>query len=207
MQLEPLAPKKAAKSSAVAKAAASPAAPLSAQDAIDHANAYFNHATTMVADFVQLGADGGRLQGQLFVAKPGHMRFEYDPPSPVEIVADGTSVAVIDNKLRKQDLYFIGQTPLKFLLQEHIDLAQDTKVLDVDSNPRTTAIRIEDRATFGGTARITLVFDTPTFQLRQWIVADAQGYETTISLFRVDFSRRPDPSLFKIDERRLDTRK
>jgi outer membrane lipoprotein-sorting protein len=193
-----------------AKKAATPApaaAPVSKQEAIDRANAYFNHATTMIAGFVQLGADGKRLEGRLYVQKPGRLRFEYDPPAPIEIVADGRSVAVKDIKLAKQDLYFIGQTPLKFLLQDNIDLARDTKVLEVDSNPRTTAISIEDSETFGGTSHITLTFDTATFQLQQWMVADPQGYETTVSLFDVDLTHKPDPALFTIDERAGNTRK
>jgi outer membrane lipoprotein-sorting protein len=173
--------------------------PLSPQQAIDRANAYFNSVATMTADFVQLGADGQRLQGRLYVQKPGHLRFEYDPPSPIEVVADGTSVAILDNKLHKQDLYFIGQTPLKFLLQEQIDLARDTKVLDVTSEPKTTTITIEDSATFGGTSRIALSFDTATFRLQQWTIADPQGYDTTVSLFNVDLGEKPDPALFKID--------
>jgi outer membrane lipoprotein-sorting protein len=183
------------------------AAAVSPQEAVDRANAYFNRATTMIAGFVQLGADGKRLQGRLYVQKPGHLRFEYDPPAPIEIVADGRSVAVKDVKLAKQDLYFIGQTPLKFLLQDQIDLARDTKVLDVDSNPRTTSISIEDSETFGGTSHITLSFDTATFQLQQWMVADPQGYETSVSLFDVDLSHKPDPALFTIDERGGNTRK
>ncbi|MBV9245836.1 MAG: outer-membrane lipoprotein carrier protein LolA [Methylobacteriaceae bacterium] len=199
-------PAKGAAAKAPVPAAAPTAAPASADEAIARANAYFNKATTMVANFVQLGADRKRLEGRLFVEKPGRMRFEYDPPAPVEIVADGTSVAVRDIKLAKQDLYFIGQTPLKFLLQDHIDLATDTKVLNVDSNAKTTSIAVEDSATFGGTSRITLVFDTATFQLRQWIVLDPQGFETTISLFNVDYSKRPDPALFKINQDRFDTR-
>src|SRR5260370_38508198 len=97
------------------------AAGLSAQEAVARANAYFNGAQTMIADFVQLGADGNRTEGQVYVQKPGRLRFEYDPPARIQITADGTSVAIKDVKLDKQDLYFIAQTPLHFLLQEHID--------------------------------------------------------------------------------------
>src|SRR5882757_7575686 len=121
-QAEATKPKKPAKT-----AAAPAAAGVSAQDAVVRANAYFNGAQTMIADFVQLGADGSRTEGQVYVQKPGRLRFEYDPPARIQITADGTSVAIKDVKLAKQDLYFIGQTPLKFLLKEHIDLASDTK--------------------------------------------------------------------------------
>ena len=87
--------------------------------------------TTLTGNFVQIGPDGRRIGGKLTLAKPGRLRFDYDQPSPLEIVADGTSVAVKDRKLGTQDLYFISQTPLKFLLREKIDLARDLTVTDV----------------------------------------------------------------------------
>jgi outer membrane lipoprotein-sorting protein len=186
---------------------ATAAAGVSAQEAVERANAYFNAAQTMVANFVQIGADGGRSEGEVYVQKPGRLRFDYDPPARIQITADGTSLAIKDVKLAKQDLYFISQTPLKFLLQDRIDLATDTKVLGVTSDASTTSIQLEDSATFGGTSHITLIFDTSTFQLRQWVVADPQGFETTVSLFNADFNTRPDPSLFVIDERLGGTKK
>ncbi len=55
------------------------------------ANAYFNGITTLTGSFMQIGADGRRIGGKLTLAKPGRLRFDYDQPSPLEVVADGTS--------------------------------------------------------------------------------------------------------------------
>ena len=128
-----------AKPAAAAAAIANSAVPakiatVDAATAITRANAYFNNTTTLVGDFVQIGADGRRSEGKLYVQKPGRLRFEYAAPATLEIVADGKSVAIRDRKLATQDLYFIWQTPLKFLLSPQIDLARDTKVLDVGSD-------------------------------------------------------------------------
>ena len=128
------------------------------------------------------------------------MRFEYTNPPRFEIVADGRSVAIIDRKLNTQDEYFIGQTPLKFLLSDHIDLARDTKVLSVAQEGKTVTIEIEDRAALGGTAHLSLVFDASTFALKQWTVIDAQGFQTVVTLFNLDLTTQPDPALFHIDE-------
>ena len=154
----------------------------------------------MTADFVQIGPDGTRSEGQLFVARPGRMLFRYAPPNRLEIVADGRSVAVRDQKLQTQDLYFIAQTPLKFLLSDRIDLAKDTKVLHVSSDENAVTIEIEDKATFGGSAHITLVFDPNPFALKQWTVIDAQGFQTVVTLFDIDLTTKPDPALFHIDD-------
>jgi outer membrane lipoprotein-sorting protein len=183
---------------AVAATNADPA-PFNPYTAIEKANAYFNGAATMVGDFVQVGADGRRSEGKLYVQRPGRLRFEYAQPASLEVVADGVKVAIRDRKLSTQDLYFIQQTPLKFLLKEKIDLAKDTKVLDVTNDANNTTIVIEDGTTLGGTSKIRLMFDPNTFQLKQWLVTDPQGYDTLVSLYNVDFKEKPDPSLFNIN--------
>ena len=175
-------------------------APIPVEEAVARANAWLDAARVMSADFVQIGPNGRRSEGQLSVARPGRMRFEYTDPARFEILADGRSVAIIDRKLNTQDEYFIGQTPLKFLLSDHIDIARDTRVLSVAQEGKTVTIEIEDRAALGGTAHLTLVFDASTFALRQWTVIDAQGFQTVVSLFNLDLTTQPDPALFHIDE-------
>ncbi|MFZ3178394.1 MAG: outer-membrane lipoprotein carrier protein LolA, partial [Methylovirgula sp.] len=182
---------------------AAPFVPIDPQVAIQKANAYFNSVTTMVGDFVQISGDR-RSEGKIYVQKPGKLRFEYADPASLDIIADGSTVAVIDRQERSDpEFYFIWQTPLKFLLQDQIDLAKDVSVLGVTSDPNTVTITVEDKETFGGTSRIKLMFDPAQFQLKQWDVTDPQGNETLVSLFNVDFTDPPDPNLFKITQDRL----
>ena len=171
--------------------------------AIQKANDYFNAATTMIGDFVQIGPDGKRSEGKIYVQRPGKLRFEYAQPATLEIVADGLSVAVHDRKTATKDVYFISQTPLKFLLKDHIDLNRDVKVVNVTSEPASVTIQVEDTATFGGTTEIKLIFDPAKFTLKQWEVTDPQGYETVISLFNVDLTKKPDPNIFQLTQERL----
>lgn len=180
-----------------------PFVPLDPATAVQKANAYFNAATSMTGDFVQIGPDGRRAEGKLFVQRPGRLRFEYAPPSTLEIVADGLSVAVHDRKTATKDIYFISQTPLKFLLKDQIDLTRDVKIIDVKSEPTAVTIIVEDKATFGGTSLIKLVFDPAKFTLKQWQVTDPQGFDTVVSLFNVDLTKRPDPNLFQITQERV----
>jgi outer membrane lipoprotein-sorting protein len=180
-----------------------PFVPLGPEAAVQKANAYFNAASSMIGDFVQFSPDSTRSEGKIFVQRPGKLRFEYNPPATLEVVADGLSVAVHDRKTATKDVYFISQTPLKFLLKEHIDLARDVKVIDVKSTPESVSILVEDKATFGGTSQIRLSFDPATFALKQWQVTDPKGYETIVSLFNIDLSKKPDPNLFQITQERL----
>jgi outer membrane lipoprotein-sorting protein len=188
---------------AAQKSAKSPKAepaPIPADEAVQRANAWLDGARVMSADFVQIGPNGRRSEGLLSLVRPGRMRFEFTDPPRFEIVADGRSVAIVDKKLNTQDEYFIGQTPLKFLLSDHIDLARDTRVLSVAQEGNTVTIEVEDRAALGGTAHLALVFDASTFALKQWTVIDAQGFQTVVTLFNVDLKTVPDSALFHIDE-------
>jgi outer membrane lipoprotein-sorting protein len=185
----------------VAKAAKSgPAAQLSPAEAVARANAWLDAARVMTADFVQVAPGGKRSEGELTIQRPGRMLFKYNEPARFEIVADGRSVAIIDHKLHTQDEYFIGQTPLKFLLADHIDLARDTRVLSVAQDESSVTIEIEDKAALGGTAHVELIFDPASFALKQWTVIDAQGFQTIVTLFNLDLKTKPDPGIFHIDE-------
>ena len=177
-----------------------PEPPLSRAEALKRANAFFNASPVMTADFVQIGGDGKRSEGRLHVQRAGRVRFEYAQPATMEVVADGAQVAVRDRKLNTQDLYFITQTPLKFLMKDKIDLEKDVTVEDVKIEDLGVTIFIEDKATFGGTSHVRLIFDPKSFKLKQWQVKDPQGYETLISLFNIDQAKIPDAALFKINK-------
>ncbi|MCJ2093723.1 outer membrane lipoprotein carrier protein LolA [Methylobacterium sp. J-072] len=182
-----------------APSALAPSEPADAATVLAQANAYFNAMNTLTGSFMQIGADGRRIGGKLTLAKPGRLRFDYDQPSPLEVVADGTSVAVRDRKLATQDLYFIAQTPLKFLLREKIDLARDLSVTDVTNDPGGVRISLEDRATLGGTSKIQLFFDAEMKTLSQWRITDPQGYITTVQLSNLQRPKTVDGSLFFIN--------
>ena len=200
----------AATQSVVAQAPAKPSAPapaaagpLSEKDIVERANGYFNSITSLIGDFTQVGGDGRRLTGKLYLQRPGKIRFEYDPPATLEVIADGTSVAVRDRKLATQDLYTIGQTPLKFLLRERIDLGRDLKITEVAPENEAVRISLEDRSTFGGTSKITLYFDKDLANLTRWRIVDPQGFQTTVSLANLERNARVDQKLFVINYERI----
>lgn len=189
--------------SVAAPAPAVRATRLSAREIVERANAYFTHLSTLVADFTQIGGDGRRLTGTLYLQRPGKLRFDYDRPATLEVIADGASVAVRDRKLATQDLYSIGQTPLKFLLRERVQLGQDIRVVEALDEGDGVRIALEDSSTLGGTSRITLYFDPKVETLSQWRIVDPQGFLTTVIFGKAERGRRIDQSLFAIDTTRI----
>ena len=166
-------------------------------------SAYLSGVQTLTGKFVQIGPDGGRATGHLFLQKPGRVRFEYDPPTPIDIIADGTQVAVHDSRLNHTDTYPLSQTPLRFLLADRIDLLQDTNVVSVTADNGFVTVVIEEKQPFVGTNRLSMMFDPKDFKLRQWTITDVQGLDTTVAVSNLDTSKRPDPNLFRIDFQRV----
>ena len=167
-------------------------------EVLKRVNAALNASPFFSAYFTQL-VGNRQSEGQVYVMKPGKLRFDYDPPVPTEIIADGSSVAVRDTKMATQDIYPIGQTPLKFLTREQIDLGRDLKVTGIRIDPDRVIIAVEDHSTFAGTSKVTLFFEQPSLLLKQWIVVDPQGVEISVVLNEINTKDRPDPKLFVID--------
>lgn len=188
---------------AAPSAPAVPAGPLTEKQIVERANGYFNSIKSLTGNFAQIGGDGRRLSGNLYLQRPGKVRFEYDSPATLEVVADGTSVAVRDSKLATQDIYPIGQTPLKFLLRDRIELSRDLKVTEAAPEAEGVRISIEDRSTLGGTSKITLYFDKDVSDLSRWRIIDPQGFQTTVSLANLERNAPVDQQMFKIEYQRL----
>ncbi len=160
---------------------------------------YLSSLQSVVGNFVQVGPDGSKTKGQFFIQKPGKVRFEYEPPNPVAVVADGSMVEVRDRNLNTHEFYPLSQTPLRYLLSDRIDLMKDTNVVSVTADDLFISITIEERQLLTGTSRLMLMVGAKDGQLKQWTVTDPQGYDTTVAIYNLDTSKKLDPGLFKID--------
>jgi outer membrane lipoprotein-sorting protein len=172
---------------------------LSDAEVVARANDYFNAITMMSGRFTQVGANGSRVTGTLYVHRPGRVRFAYDEPATIDVISDGRSVAVRDRRLATQDLYPVSQTPLKFLIGDRVELGRTIPVIGVERTNNETDVILQDSTTFGGTSRITLTFDAQVRELKQWRIMDPQGFETTVTLSGLNRSASVDPNLFVIN--------
>jgi outer membrane lipoprotein-sorting protein len=166
---------------------------------IERVNNYLSTMQILSGKFVQVGPDGRRTQGTFYISKPGKVRFEYDDPSPIELIADGQSVVVRDRNLATQDVYPLSQTPLRFLLADHVDLTKDTSLVAVYADDVFVTVVVEEKNGVVGTSRLMIMFNAKDMQLKQWTVTDPQGYDTTVAVYNLDTSKRPNPDMFKID--------
>lgn len=175
----------------------------SQRNALEKINAYFNSVTSLQGKFVQVGPDGKKTEGQFFMLKPGRIRFEYDAPSPIELISDGDAVAVRDRNLATQDIYPLSQTPLRFLLSDKLDLLKDANVVGIYGDELFMTVVIEEKTVVAGTHRLMIMFGAKDYQLKQWTVTDPQGFDTTVAVSNLDTTKKPDPKLFKINYERM----
>ena len=166
---------------------------------LDKVSNYLSSVQTMVGNFAQVGPDGRRVDGTFSIQKPGKVRFQYNPPSPIDIIADGSSVVVRDRSLETADFYPLSQTPLRYLLADRIDLLHDTDVLSVSADDTFVTVVIEETQVMTGTNRLMIMFDAKNMQLKQWTVTDPQGLDTTVAVYNLDSVKKPDPNLFVIN--------
>lgn len=181
--------------------ASASAADLSKEDLDDLAriSTYLNGIKTLKGRFTQVAGDGGYSQGEFYLSKPGKLRFEYEPPIPVLIVADGNTIAITNYRLKTQDRYPILSTPLSLLIEDKVDLTKDLTVTGVTRSPGELSFTArEDDGPAEG--EITVVFSDPGLELRHWIVTDAQGRQTTVSVSNLRKDETIAGKLFFIEE-------
>lgn len=162
---------------------------------LDKVSAYLNTIRTLKSGFVQIGPEGDATQGVLYIEKPGRIRFEYQPPSPLLIVAANGTLYVRNAQLNTLDHYDLSDTPLGLLLNEKVDLAHNKAVLGVSQQDGNLVVRART-TTNRNNSNIALVFSWPSLELRQWTVKDNQGGITTVALQGLQTGAAVDEALF-----------
>ena len=149
--------------------------------------------------FVQSNPDGSVVTGTFALNRPGRMRFEYDDPTPVLIVSDGTTVAMQDTELDTVDRVPIGSTPLGLILATDLNVDEDVEVLSIMQNSERLGIRVQDSSgELEGT--LTMVFDKSSYALLGWLATDGNDQTTVVDLLDVESNVRVDPRLFRLNE-------
>jgi outer membrane lipoprotein-sorting protein len=159
-------------------------------------NAYINSFQSMQGRFVQISPRGQQTTGKVMISKPGKMRFEYDNPSPLLIVADGTWLTITTKKMDRGDQFPLSATPLRLVVSNKIDLLAETNVLGFEQVEGITSIALQDRKSKVG-GYITLIYDEANNVLQQWIVTDGKGRKTTVQLTDLETGVEFNPKLFK----------
>lgn len=164
--------------------------------AVTRVERYLNGIQTMQARFVQVSSNGAYAEGEVYLERPGHLRFDYDPPTPVLMIANGLSLLYYDKELKEATYLPLWETPLWFLIREQVRLDENVEIVNVDSALGTLRMTLRDAETPDSGA-VTLIFSDDPLSLKKWEVTDPQGIETQVSLVNPQFGVEIDPDLFK----------
>ena len=161
-------------------------------------SAYLNAMTTAETDFTQINADGSIATGKLYIKRPGRVRFEYAPPDRSLVLASAGSVAIFDAKSNQApEQYPLRRTPLNLILAKDVDLGRAKMVVGHVEDGTSTRVRAQDpeNPEYG---TIDLVFTDDPVTLRQWVITDDLGQQTTVILGQLQTGGDYPPSLFSI---------
>lgn len=160
---------------------------------------YLNGIRAAKTDFTQINDDGSLSTGTFYINRPGRMRFEYNPPEKLLVVAGGGEVGVFDGKsnLRRADRYPLVRTPLNLILEKTVNLGRRNMVVGHSFDGTATVVTAQDpeHPEYG---TLQLKFTTNPVELRQWIVTDGQGAKTTVILGKLETGQRFSARLFDI---------
>lgn len=166
--------------------------------ALEKISTYLANMKTAKGRFIQVGPDGVISDGDFALKRPNKMFFDYAPPTPVKVISDGFWVAVQDDKLQTTNRYPINETPLKILLAEKPNFQNSEYKIKVIHQQDSLLVDASDPKS-PEQGSITLVFTQNPVQLRQWVVTDAQGLKTVVSLQDIKVNAPIENKLFYIE--------
>lgn len=163
---------------------------------LNEISTYLNGLTSAEGAFTQINDDGTISTGKLYILRPGRMRFEYDPPEQALVIAAASAVVIIDKKSNQPpETYPLNRTPLSLILGRNINLGAARMVTDHGFDGTATVVTAQDpkKPEYG---TIQMSFTDNPVQLRQWIVNDANGGQTTVILGAFETGMNLPGSLF-----------
>ena len=180
--------------------AATPLIGVEQTKAVQRINSYFNNITNLQGSFEQVDSTDKRSTGRFYVQRPGKIRFDYAPPSGLRIIADGKFLAIEDSDLKTVEKYPIQSTPFRLLLADSVDLDRDARIVGVETQEGTLSVSLEDKSN-DAAGGIRLIFASGgELQLKEWLITDAQGLTTRVSVNDVVSGRKVAADFFTSKE-------
>jgi len=183
--------------------AAPPAANAPGQDSkaydLARIEKYLNNLRTLKADFLQSTDDGRVAEGKLYLQRPGRLRVEYNPPTPVLIVSDGQRVFYYDSELGQVNSGNLSDTPAGVLVRDKYEFGKGIKIVGYERGPNVIRVSLQDTKNTD-VGILDLTFEDNPLSLKQWRIVDQQGVEITVALSNARRDVPLEPKLFEFTD-------
>ena len=170
---------------------------------LDAISQYLNGLQSAKASFTQINDDGSISKGTIYIKRPGRVRFEYDPPIPYLLVADGSQVVFYDKELDTPTYVPISMTPLEFLLGQKVSLSGNVTVTNVERRPgiiRITLVQTKNPKD----GQVIITFTERPIEVKKWAIVDSKGTTVEVAIFDPRLGVNLDPKLFKFENKKID---
>ena len=176
---------------------ASPSFAQTSQDIIAKAERWFEKITTMRAEFIQISSDGGSATGTLYLRRPKQMRLQYDGDSKLALVVSGGWLHIDEGAKKQVNSYPIGSTPFAPMLRKDVQLRSPKFQTTTSQANGVTQVKIIQE-TGEAAGSLTLEFSDTPFVLRRWIIEDAVGVTTKVTLQNLVYGEEFNNFLFAV---------
>ena len=164
---------------------------------IEQAEAAIQAIDTMQADFIQIASDGSSASGKIYLRRPFQMRIDYEGTTPISLLATRVWLHIDDPYEKTVTSYPISETPLSLLLQKDVKLRGEDFTTSVEDSGGITQITLH-RDTGEAAGTLILEFETNSFRLRRWIIEDAVGISTAVTIQNEIYGVSLDNRLFAV---------
>lgn len=168
---------------------------------IERLETYLSGIHTIISDFTQIAPDGSLASGKFFMERPGKMRWQYKPPTPILMVSNGSEFVYYDYQLEQVSYMPLDSTLIGFLARKKI--AFDGTVGITEFTKSANAIRVtlaqRDKPSEG---QLMLEFSDKPLILRNLVIRDATNQITSVSLSNAKFDSPIEKNLFEFRDPR-----
>lgn len=173
---------------------------------IERVQDYLAGLSTVIADFTQIAPDGTLTSGKFYLQRPGKMRWQYSPPTPILIVSDGKEVVFYDYELEQVSHIPLDSTLIGFMAQPTISFDKTVGIREVQETPGVIRITLAQLSK-PSDGQLMLEFSDKPLAIRNMVITDSTNQVTSVALNNARFGEELDKELFIFRDPRKPRRK
>ena len=150
-------------------------------------NRHLNGIKSLKASLEQICPNGKKMHGKLYIQKPGKLRLNYEPANTLQLFSDGKRLIQYDGVHKESNSMQLQNSPLYFLLTSG-QLENLALVQQVIPGPKWTQVIVKSRQD-PDAGVIKLVFQESPLHLIRWVLTDAQGNKTVVTLSNIELNK------------------
>ncbi|MDX1975514.1 MAG: outer membrane lipoprotein carrier protein LolA [Rickettsiales bacterium] len=171
------------------------------KETIQRVQDYLSGLTTIAADFTQTAPDGSITTGKFLLERPGKMRWQYAPPSPILIVSNGKTLTFYDRELEQVSYISMDDTIIGFLAKDKISFEHPVGITNIENKANAIRITVAQRDK-PNDGQLTLELSDKPLMLRNLIIRDATQQVTMVGLSNAEFGIKIDKNAFEFKDPR-----